>query len=88
MSEAPRRNAAGRTIWFRASTGVDGGGLYRPVTGQGCAVFAAAVALVLVSGIAMMAAIVLMQRPAALLVGFVPLAIGLGFVARAVARHS
>ena len=88
MSEPPRRNAAGRPIWFRASTGVDGGGVYRPVTGQGCAVFAAAMALVLVSGAAMMAAIALMRQPAALLVGFVPLAIGLLLVARTVARHS
>ena len=85
-AELPRRNAAGHAIWFRASS--TEGGVYRPVTRQGCAVMLAAVAMVLVCGIAMVVAIVVWQRPAALLVGFGPLAIGLVWVAHTVLRRS
>jgi hypothetical protein len=84
MSE-PERNAAGREIWFRA---IPGEGVYRPVTGAGCAVLLAGVGLVLVCGLAMMAAIVVVGDARAFAVGFVPLAIGLALVARTVARHS
>lgn len=86
MSDRPRRNAAGREIWFRPATG--DGGVYQPVGAKGCGVFAAAVLWVLVCGTATMAAIVRFGDARAFLVGFVPLAIGLVLVARTVLRHS
>lgn len=88
MSAAPRRNTAGRAIWFVPHESGDGGGIYRPVAPEGRRAFALAAIWIVSCGTGGMVAFALTWEPWCFAGMSVAGAAGLALFARTVIRHS